>query len=61
MDCNSAAPIGVLLIVGREVSVGTGQLQPLQRNDGGVYVAGATGGSGVFGKYHIVFVVTKLT
>ena len=39
--CNGAAPIGGLLMVGREVSVEIGWLRPLWRKDGGVCGAGA--------------------
>ena len=46
LDCNGDASIEGLLMVGREVLVGTGRLRPLRRNNGGFCVAGATGCGG---------------
>ena len=46
LGCNGAAPIGDLLLVGRAVLVEIGRLRPLQRNNGEVCVAGASGGGG---------------
>ena len=44
LDCNGAAPIGGLLMVGREVPMEIGRLRPLRRKDGGVCGAGAGDG-----------------
>ena len=43
---NGAAPIGGSMMDGRKVLVNEGRLWPLQRNNGGVCVVGATGGGG---------------
>ena len=47
LGCNSAAPIGGLFMVGREVAMAIGWLRPLRRKDGGVCVADADDGGRV--------------
>ena len=46
LGCNGVAPIGGLLLVGRELLVATSQLRPLRKNNGGVCVTGTSGSGG---------------